>query len=435
MCAAERGSSHAYGRMSALTRRRVLALGGAAIAAYACRDVPSSIAPSASPSPTPGPTATPSPTPAPTPTPGTLIRAAALADGRSASPQRNVSLLIRDGRIVYVGPRGGEPDIRNAEVVDLGGATIVPGLVDCHAHLTGPGGLDYLTRLQDPDGILRARAIENSQVLVRTGVLAVRDVGAVRRMNVVMRDELRGRRDAPLILAAGTWIGRRGRYVSFAVQVDDAAQLRDAALAQLDAGADLVKIAVDGATGSAPTFTASELRPAVDAVHARGKRVAVHAQGLGARQAAEAGVDTIDHGYSIDSATAERMGTRTALVTTLSVPVAFNNAAELEMGLASVRAAKAAGVRIATGTDFGGGPPRVGNHALELELLVRAGLQPFEALASSTWIAGEVLGVANAGTLNVGAPADLFCVDGDPLSDVRALRQVRAVFHDGHRVV
>ena len=435
MCAAERASSHAYGRMSALTRRRLLALSGSAFAAYACRDAPPSAGPaSASPTPTLSPTQIP-PTAAPTPSPGILIRAAALADGRSASPQRNVSLLVRDGRIAYVGPRDSEPDIRNTELVDLGGATIVPGLVDCHAHLTGPGGLDYLTRLQDPDGILRARAIENSQVLVRTGVLAVRDVGAVRRMNVVMRDELRGKRDAPLILAAGTWIGRRGRYVSFAVQVDDAAQLRDAALSQLDAGADLVKIAVDGATGSPATFTASELRPAVDAVHARGKRVAVHAQGLGARSAAEAGVDTIDHGYSIDSTTAERMRGGTALVTTLSVPVAFNNAAELEMGLASVRAARAAGVRIATGTDFGGGPPRVGNHALELELLVRAGLQPHEALASSTWIAGDVLGVAHAGTLSVGAPADLVCVDGDPLSDVKALRQVRAVFHDGQRMV
>src|SRR5688500_840842 len=424
-----------YGRMSALTRRRLLALGGSALAAYACRDAPSSVVPP-SPSPTSTPSATPvPPTPAPTPSRGTLIRAAALADGRSASPQRNVSLLIRDGRIAFVGPRDGEPDVRNTELVDLGGATIVPGMVDCHAHLTGPGGLDYLTRLQDPDAILRARAIENSQVLVRTGVLAVRDVGAVRRMNVVMRDELRGKRDAPLILAAGTWIGRRGRYVPFAVQVDDAAQLRDAALAQLDAGADLVKIAVDGATGSPATFTASELRPAVDAVHARGKRVAVHAQGLGARQAAEAGVDTIDHGYSIDATTAERMGNRTALVTTLSVPVAFNNATELEMGLASVRRARAAGVRIATGTDFGGGPPRVGNHALELELLVRAGLQPNEALASSTWIGGDVLGVANAGSPYVGAPAIVFAVDGDPLSDVKALRQVRAVFRDGERVV
>jgi imidazolonepropionase-like amidohydrolase len=117
------------------------------------------------------------------------------------------------------------------------------------------------------------------------------------------------------------------------------------------------------------------------------------------------------------------------------VPVAFNNSVELEMGLASVRTARAAGVRIATGTDFGGGPPRPGNFALELELLVRAGLEPHEALGAATWAAGEVSGVPSAGTLAVGAPADLVLVEGDPLSDVTALRRVRGVFRDGRRVV
>lgn len=425
-----------HGRSSALTRRRFLQLGAASAALLACRDVPP-LAASPSPTATLAPaTASPAPTPSPPLAGGTLIRAGAFVDGRSASPLRNVSLLIRDGRVAYLGPRDGEPDSRGAEVVDAQAWTVVPGMVDCHAHFTGPGGLDYLTRLQDADALLRARAVENGRVLVRTGVLTARDVGAVRRMNIVMRDELRGRPDAPTIQAAGTWIGRRGRYVPFAVQVDDADGLRAAALAELDAGADLVKIAVDGATGSAATFTASELRPAVEAVHARGKRVAVHAQGLGARVAAEAGVDSIDHGYTIDAQTAQLMrGSGTALVTSLSVPVAFNDLRELEMGLASVRAAHAAGARIATGTDFGGGPPRAGNFALELELLVRAGLQPYEALGCATWRAGDVMGLAGVGTLAPGTTADLLLIDGDPLSEVAAMRNVRGVFRSGARVI
>ncbi len=378
--------------------------------------------------------ATPATTSAPL-APGVLIRAAGSADGRSAAAQREVSLLIRAGRIAYLGPRDSEPDVRNTEIVNAPGATIIPGLIDCHAHLTGPGGLDYLARLQDPDAILLARAVENARILVRTGVLAARDVGAARSMNLRARDQLRGRRDAPLILAAGTWIGRRDRYIPFAVQVDSAEELRQAVVAQLDAGADLVKVALDGATGSVATFSVAELRPAVEAAHARGKRIAAHAQGLGSRVGAEAGFDSIDHGYLIDADTAARMSTRTALVTTLSVPVAFNNARELEMGLASVRAARAAGVRIATGTDFGGGPARAGNFAQEVELLVRAGLPPHEALASASWIAGEVLGIPYAGTLAIGAPADIVLVDGDPLSDVGALRRITAVFRDGERVV
>lgn len=429
-------SDHIHGRSSGLTRRRFLAFGASAAAALACRDIPP-LSATARPTSTPGPSATPSPSPtSPPPLGGTVIRAGAFVDGRSATPLRNVSLLIRDGRVAYLGPRDAEPDPRGAQVLDATAWTLVPGMVDCHAHLTGPGGLDYLQRLQDPDPILRARSVENARVLVRTGVLAARDVGAVRRMNVTMRDELRGRTDSPLIQAAGTWIGRRGRYVPFSVQVDDAQSLRAAALAELDAGADLVKIAVDGATGSAATFTASELRLAVEAVHARGKRVAVHAQGQGARVAAEAGVDSIDHGYLIDGQTAQRMReSGTALVTTLSVPVAFNDLSELEMALASVRAAHAAGARIATGTDFGGGPARVGNFALELELLVRAGLQPFEAMGCATWRAGEVMGLPGVGTLASGTSAELVLVEGDPLSDVAAMRRVRAVFRSGERVL
>jgi imidazolonepropionase-like amidohydrolase len=169
-------------------------------------------------------------------------------------------------------------------------------------------------------------------------------------------------------------------------------------------------------------------------VHARGARIAGHAQGFGSRAGAEAGFDTIDHGYVIDADTAARMRGRTALVTTLSVSVGFGNISELERGIASVRAARAAGVRIATGTDSGGAPVRPGNIALEIELLIRAGLEPFEALAAATWAAGEVLGRPEVGTLAAGAPGDFFLVDGDPLSDPAALRRVRAVFRRGERL-
>jgi imidazolonepropionase-like amidohydrolase len=414
-----------------LTRREFARAALIALGSVACRAGGGTSAATPSSAPTPSTAAT----SAAPPSPGLVIRAGAFADGRSSSRQRNITLLIREGRVAYLGSRDAEPDMRGAEIVDSPGATIIPGLVDCHSHLTGAGGRDYIARLQDPDGILLLRAAENAKVLVRSGVLAARDVGAVRSLNVRIRDDLRGRADAPLIAAAGTWIGRRGRYVPFAVQVDSAEQLREAALAQLDAGADLVKVAADGATGSAATFSPTELRPTVDAVHARGKRIAAHAQGQGSRAAAEAGFDSVDHGYVIDRDTATRMRGRTALVTTLSVPVAFNNMSELEMGLASVRTAREAGVRIATGTDFGGGPPLAGNFVLELELLVRAGLEPFEALGAATWAAGEVSGIAGAGTLAVGAPADLVLVEGDPLSDVTAVRRVQAVFRDGRRVL
>jgi imidazolonepropionase-like amidohydrolase len=191
-----------------------------------------------------------------------------------------------------------------------------------------------------------------------------------------------------------------------------------------------------------------ELRPMVDAVHGRGKKVAAHSSGGGARNAALAGCDTIEHGWRVDRAAAEAMLPGTALVTTLSVLASFRTFAatvglnwsaitwdlQLESASAAVRAAREAGVRIAAGSDFGGGSVRAGHLAWEVELLVLAGLTPLEALAAATWVGGQVLGVPNAGTLNVGGAADLFLVHGDPLSEPGALWRVWMVFREGERV-
>ncbi len=427
------------------SRRRLLGAASATAILAACegtlaRPTPS---PTVTPAtPTPAPTATPSPASSPSPAgpPPVVIRAAALADGTSASSVRDAIVVLRGDRIAYAGPRGGAPDTRGAEVVDLPALTIVPAMVDCHAHLTGTGGPNAHLALQDPDPVLLERAQTNARLVAKAGVLGVRDVGAVaarsgtalRAMNIAARDALRGASDAPYILAAGSWLAKRDRYVSFAVQVDSAQELLATAMAQLGAGADLVKIASDSTTGSAPTWSVDELRPVVEAVHARGKKVAAHAQGNGSRVAAQAGVDTIEHGFVIDATTAALMKGRTTLVTSLSVAEAFG---QLAVAIPSIGAARAAGVTIATGTDAGGAPPLFGAFAREVELLVQAGLAPFEALASATRNGGAVMGIAGLGTLNAGAPGDLVLIDGDPLSDVAALRNVRAVFRGGRRIV
>lgn len=392
--------------------------------------------------PTAAPTSTPSPGPTRSPPgpPPVVIRAGSLADGTSAVVVRDAIVVLRGDRIEYAGPRAGAPDTRGAEVVDLPALTVIPAMVDCHVHLTGTGGTNAHTTLLDPDPTLLERAQANARLVAKAGVLGVRDVGAVaarseprlRAMNIAARDALRAAPDAPYILAAGCWLAKRDRYVSFAVQVDSAQELLATAIAQLDAGADLLKIASDSTTGSAPTWSADELRPVVDAVHARGKKVAAHAQGNGSRVAALASVDTIEHGFVIDAATAELMKGRTTLVTSLSVAEAFG---QLGIAIPSIRAAQAAGVTIATGTDAGGAPPVFGLLAREVELLVQAGLAPYQALASATRNGGPVMGIAGLGTLDAGAPADLVLVDGDPLSDPAALRNVRAVFRAGRRLL
>lgn len=386
-----------------------------------------------------------------------VLHDAALADGRSAELRVGVSLRIEDGRIAWIRPND-DADTTGAAIVDAGGATIVPAFVDGHSHLTLQGGSHWIARGDDPPEVLRQVARDNARRLVSAGILWAVDVGAPmadgRPLSIAVREELSGKPGQPTIAVAGTWIARKG-FADLWVTVEGA-DLAAAALAQLDMGTDMVKIYMDGPGGSkdAP-FTVDELRAAVTAVHARRARVTCHATYFdGARVCAEAGVDSIQHGFQIDDATAATMARNgVALVSTLSIFPSWDSFARTttlerfvtaegrargakrkEGAYASLMAAKRAGVRIAAGTDFGGGSPRAGHLADEVELLVEAGLEPHEALAAATWRGGEVLGHAHAGRIEPGMPADLVLVHGDPLSDPRALWRVWAVYQRGQRV-
>ena len=192
-------------------------------------------------------------------------------------------------------------------------------------------------------------------------------------------------------------------------------------------------------------WTVDEVRPVVEAVHGRGARVTAHSTHLaGARVAVSAGVDSIEHGFELDAEVAAEMATRsTTLVSTLCVfrswagfstttvierffdPERRRASAEREArARESVRLAHAAGVPIATGTDFGGGSTRADQLAWEVECLVAAGLEPWEALGSATWRGGALLGEPGAGAILEGGPADFALVHGDPLSDPSALWRV-----------
>jgi imidazolonepropionase-like amidohydrolase len=254
---------------------------------------------------------------------------------------------------------------------------------------------------------------------------------------------------------AGTWIAKAG-YLPMTIPVNDGDGLARAASEQLDQGADFVKIMLDPPDRSDRCpFTADEVRKAVRAVHDRGKRITAHATILdGAGVGAEAGVDSIEHGMELDDAIAGTMRkNNVALVSTLSVLASWESfarttrierftgdegkrklAARRAGAFAAIKAAHRAGVRIAAGSDFGGGSVRAGHLAWEVEQLVAAGLQPHEAVAAATWRGGELLGIEHAGRLDAGDPADLVLVHGDPLNDPAALWRVWAVFKAGQRI-
>jgi imidazolonepropionase-like amidohydrolase len=387
----------------------------------------------------------------------TVLHDAALADGSSDSVRLGVTVAIRDGKIEARGAND-EIDRSGATVIDAGGAVIVPGMVDCHSHLTLQGGSHWIERGNDPPAVLRDVARTNAKRLVQAGVLWARDVGAPsaagRPISLDVRDELGGKAGNPYIRVAGTWIGSTG-YPDMWVTTDDDG-LKDAAFHQLDLGTDFVKIYLDAPGGVKDSpFGVPAMKAMTEAVHARGARVACHSTYLdGARVAAEAGVDSIEHGMELDDDIARTMKrNNVALTATLSVFASWEAFARTtaierftseegrgriakrkEGAYASVAAAKRAGVRIATGSDFGGGSVRAGHLAWEVELLVAAGLTPREALVAAPRAGGELLGEAHAGCIAVGMPADLVLVHGDPLSDARALWRVWAVFQAGTRV-
>lgn len=388
----------------------------------------------------------------------TLYRDAALADGRTDRLELGVSVLVENGRIAWIRPTDGAPDPGPAtglDVVDAGGTTIVPGMVDAHSHLTLPGGSHWIQRVSDRPSALVAVAAHNAALMTGAGVRWARDVGAPvtddpvdgrrRALSLGVRDRARGRAGWPHIRAAGAWIGSTGALDEWSVEANGGDELVAAVERQLDDGADFVKLYLDGSDPAVCPWSVEEIERAVAAAHARGAKVTAHSgRSDGARKGVAGGVDAIEHGFELDADVAAEMARRgTFLISTLAVFrswASFGSTTTLERfatpegrdrirarreaAEASAAAARAAGVRIAAGTDFGGGSLRANQLAWEVESLVAAGLEPWEALASATWRGGELLGEPGAGTITEGGPADFVLVHGDPLSDPSALWRV-----------
>jgi imidazolonepropionase-like amidohydrolase len=337
---------------------------------------------------------------------------AALADGRSPTLELGVSILVRDGHIAWIRPTDSEEEAGDAEVIDAGGATIVPGMIDCHSHLTLPGGSHWIDRGNERRRALGARRLRPAWIpsTAATG----RSVSA------------------SAIAGAGTWSTRtsappgRGSRVparcrpGLTAEAEDGDELLRLATAQLDDGADLIKLYLDGPDPETAPWTASEVERVVAAAHARGAKVTAHAGRLeGARVCADGGVDCIEHGFELDADSARLMAERgIALVSTLTCFKSWTTSGQTteiprfasaegrtavatRWGAAreSVRVAHAAGVLLGAGTDFGGGSGRANQLAWEVETLVEAGIEPWEALAAVTWKAGEILAEPGAGEI------------------------------------
>jgi imidazolonepropionase-like amidohydrolase len=379
-----------------------------------------------------------------------------LIDGRGRAPLRGAAIHIRGDRIIAAGPAAEVPLPPGPhEILDLQSQFVLPGLMDAHVHLTLEGGPS--ATFEHDEAYTLLATLKQAQRTLAAGFTTVRDLGGRNYVEFVVRRAIEdGLFQGPRLVLAGKIVSMTSPGADYwpgmYAEADGPDAVRRAAREQLKRGADVIKLMATGSAMTpgeqpAPQYTVEEMRAAVDEAHKAGKPASAHATGIqGIRNALEAGVDHIEHGSYLheDPQAVESMAQRGVwLVPTCKVfqvvvergeaagiPgwMVEQNRLEAESNLRSLRAAVAAGVPIALGTDAGGPLNFHGENAGELAYLVQAGLSPLEAIQAATWNAARCVGLADrAGSLEPGKWADLIVVREDPLRDICVLARPECI--------
>ncbi len=400
------------------------------------------------------------------------LKAQRLYDGRSGRLLADAVVVVQNGKIAAVGSKLPIPS--GARVIDLGDATILPGFIDAHTHLSSERSEDWNQDMVDefrrgvPEESIRAAAF--ARRTLDAGFTTVRNVGAGEFVDVGLRDAIaHGWAVGPRIIAASQSLGARGGHcdeTGFPYQrfgpetgIKDgiaagAERFREAVRFQIKYGAEVIKVCATGGVLSlhdsvdAPQLSKAEMVALVDEAHRLDRKVAAHAHGdRGAREAIEAGVDSIEHGSFLTAATLGIMKRRgTYLVPTLMAyegidparqklppEIAVKARAATRARATSMKLALRTGVKIALGTDSG--VTRHGENAREFRLMVKYGMSPAAALRAGTSGAADLLGVADqVGTVARGKVADLVAVPGNPMDDITVTERVFFVMRSGEVV-
>src|SRR5229473_7228019 len=387
-----------------------------------------------------------------------ILVGATLIDGTGAEPVRGRAVVVEQGRIAQVVDTSRAPRGRR---IDLEGHTLLPGLINCHVHLCLGAEADPVRVLKDEPAALTAlKALRRAQETVEAGVTTVRDLGGRDYVELAVRRAVaEGHFPGPRILAAGRPICMTGGHGNFlGREADGPDDVRKAVREQLKAGADVIKLIATGGVltpgvePGSPQLTLEEMRAAVEEARKAGRLTAAHAQGSsGIADAIEAGITTIEHGiFLTDEIIASMKGKGVFLVPTLAAPAAIcagglaagipefmvrKSDAVMPHHIASFQRAAKAGVRIAAGADSGTPLNFHGSLLPELELMVKYGMTPLEAIRSATTVAADCLGLgAVTGRIAPGYAADLIAVAGDPAERLQALGDLRLVLANGRTI-
>ena len=396
-----------------------------------------------------------------------VVDAGHVLDVKSGKLLSEQMLVIEDGRIVSAGLAAEAKVPADALRIELPNATVLPGLIDAHTHLTMEPkfGYERLAISIPREALIGAK---NARVTLMAGFTTVRNVGAHGFTDVALRDAINaGDVPGPRLLVSGPPLSITGGHCDNNMLpseyhatsdgvADGIAEVQHKVRENIKYGADLIKVCATGGVLSmgdnpqASQYTLEEMKAIVTDAHRLGRKVAAHAHGAeGIRWAAEAGVDSIEHGSYIDDAGIAAMKEHgTYLVPTLYLgdwmidngglthlpPPLMAKAVEvIPQARKNIAHAFASGVKVAFGTDAAVYPH--GMNAHEFAVMVKLGLTPLQAIQAATINAADLLGWSGkVGSLEPGAWADIVAVDGDPIKDVTTLERVKFVMKGGEVV-
>ncbi|HKL75757.1 MAG TPA: amidohydrolase family protein [Halanaerobiales bacterium] len=389
-----------------------------------------------------------------------LFKNMRLVDVENEEIIEDAVFTVEDDKFNFVG--NSEKDVDDFdEVVNFGGKTVIPGLIDAHIHSLFDASGDPFGSLEaESASMITLKAANFMEKTLEAGIVAIRDMGGVDYLEMGLNEAIKsGLSKGPRMQLSGKLITMTGGHGhQFGREVDSPHEARKAAREQLKNGVDLIKIMAtggvmtEGVQPGAPQLTEEEMRAAIIEAHKAERKTATHAQGVeGIKNALRAGIDSIEHGIFLDDEAIELMVHNDVfLVPTLAAPYWIIDAgvekgvpefavekskAVIESHAKSFQKAREAGVKIAMGTDAGTPFNKHGKNKFEIKMMVENGMKPIEAIKAATMGGAELMELTDKlGSISEGKLADMVVVDGKPDQDIEDIYEVAEVYKEGKKV-